>query len=189
MAGNVSWSVTLALVSVSVPVAVELVHGLGQLAKDRVCGIIVRVLCVKSSVGSLDSLEGTASTMSGCTGWKAWKEFELEVETESESGPLSVANDHVHLFGFVGLALHVLGIVAVSITSFTLDAFVVTEGADHLVIGDKVDFTIGAVNVQVQIEDLYWVLAVTFDSVDAGLAGAQLARIAEGRVLADVSSD
>jgi hypothetical protein len=47
---------------------------------------------------------------------------------------------------------------------------IVTEGTNHLVISDKVYLAIGAVNVKVKVDNLYWVFAVALDAVDACFA-------------------
>jgi len=52
-----SWSIALALVTVSVPVAVELVHRLSQLAEDGIGVIIVGILSVESSIRTFNALE------------------------------------------------------------------------------------------------------------------------------------
>jgi len=62
---------------------------------------------------------------------------------------------------------------------------IVTEGTNHLIISDKVHFTIGAVNVKVKVDNLYWVLAIALDPVDTCLARCQLVRIGKCRILSD----
>jgi len=79
--------------------------------------------------------------------------------------------------------------VAVSVTSSSLDVIIVTEGTNHLIIGDKVNFAIGAVNVKIEVDNLYWVLAIALDAVDACFAWCQLVRIGNCRILSDCTVD
>jgi len=90
-------AITLALVPVAIPVAVEFVHGLSQLGEDGVGVVIVRILSIEGGIGTFDAFEcalASAATGHGETG----KEFEFEVESKSESRSLTIANDHVHFF-------------------------------------------------------------------------------------------
>jgi len=79
--------------------------------------------------------------------------------------------------------------VTICITSSSFDVIIVTEWTDHLIISDKVDFTIGTVNVKVQIDNLYWVFAVSLDAVDACFAGTEFLCIGQCGVLANSGID
>jgi hypothetical protein len=64
-------AVTLALVSVTIPVTIEFVHWLGQLGEDGVGVVIVGVLSIEGGIGAFDALEwalASAATGHGETG-------------------------------------------------------------------------------------------------------------------------